>query len=206
MCLPQEAKAVSCRTAKDDTRNKLGQRLHHHAKRHCRGLELIERETHVVRARVSVILHEEARVGRRWHLPQVGARQPRPASVGLRVRAWNLRRIDPVIVAALRTRLRQARFCNGRWALRKPRVLPRRHGGRLLGCALVRRVNPSLYVCLGRIDLHPHKGHRLRHRLRRRGPAGHHRGTVRTPRQAHQWRPRRRRSAWRRVHWCAWLG
>ena len=64
-------------------KNKLGLRLHHHAERHCRGLEvvlarnqLIEREAHVARARVPVVLHDEARGGGRRHLPEVGARQP----------------------------------------------------------------------------------------------------------------------------------
>ena len=66
--------------------------MHHHAERHCRGLEvilacnqLIEREAHVARARVPVVLHDEARGGGRRHLPQVGARQPGLARVGLRV-------------------------------------------------------------------------------------------------------------------------
>jgi hypothetical protein len=124
--------------------------------------ELIERETHVVRARVSVVLNEEARGGGRWHLPQVGARQPRPASIGLRVLTWNLRRIDPVVVAALRTRLRRTRLCRRRRAVWKRRVLPRRHGGRLLGHALVRCVNPPLHARLRRVDLHPPKGYWLR--------------------------------------------
>ena len=117
--------------------------------------ELIERETHVVRARVSVVFHEETRGGGRWHLPQVGARLPRSASVGLRILTRNLRRIDPVVVTALRNRLRRRRLCRGRRAVRKRRVLPWRPGGCLLGHALVRRVNPSLHVRLGRVDLHP---------------------------------------------------
>ena len=177
--------------------------MHHHTKRHCRGLEvilardkLIEREAHEVRARVSVVLHKIARGGGRWHLPQVGACQPRLASVGLRVRAWNLRRIDPVVVAALYTRLRRASLCRGCRALRpgwKPRVLPRRRGGCQLGHAFVRRVNPSLHVSLGRVDLHPHEGCRL---WRRRCLPGRRRSA-----RHHRWRPRRRRSAWWRVDW-----
>ena len=121
--------------------------------------QLIEREAHVARATVSVVLHEEARRGGRWYLPHIGARLPRLTSIGLRVLPRDLRRIDPVAVVALRTRLWRARLLHrGRWALRKLSGLPRRHARRLLGHALGRRVHPSLHARLGRVDLQAPKG------------------------------------------------